>query len=305
MALATAAGPVWRKRMQDLSRQAGLAHPPLFAPLLFAVAAQIEAITPREFANDGTRIRKNVGELRRALGTDSVVCCVPSGIEAEALGVPHEASGWPPRASGSLRAPLPAEPDAAAIAASPRVAATREAVRQWQADTSQPVIVAALTGPATLLGELRAAGAVVDDALGYQIVGGSLAVLARLYAEAGVQVVQLCEVAPPPAADTELWKGALATVGNVARFHRVAPLLTVAESSPSAWPAQLVACAGDGQSAPPAARPHGRAWPADPATWATCALELGAARIIATPREVAPDHDVATLRSIVRSLLGG
>lgn len=299
---ATAQGPTWRKRMQDLARQAGVAHPPLFAPLLFGVAAQIEAVSPQAMATDGTRIRKNVAELRRALGTDTVVCTVPSGIEAEALGVPHALDVWPPRPSGPLTAALPAEPDAARLASAARVVATLEAVKQWQADTSQPVVLAALTGPATLLAQLRAAGAALDDEAGYLLVGGTLAALGRLYAEAGVHVLQLCETAAPAAAAVDAWKGALGTIGNVARFHRVPPLLTVAADGAISWPMQVVAAPRADQGSPPPLKPHGRAWSSTPTDWSAAAGSAGAERIVLTPSEVLATHDVASLRSLVLAL---
>ena len=298
---ATTQGPIWRKRMLDLARQAGVAHPPLFAPLLFAVAAQIEAIPPQDMALDGTRIRKNVSELRRALGTHVVVCTVPGGAEAEALGVPHNRDTWPPRATGPLAAALATEPDASRLANSPRLGATLEAVKQWQADASQPVVLAALTGPATLVSQLRAAGGALDDEAGYLLAGGTLAALARLYAEAGVHVLQLCEAAAPDDSAVDAWKGALGTIGNVARFHRVPPLLTIAAPSTTPWPMQVVAAPGTGQGAPPP-KPHGRAWSPEPSTWSEAARSVGAERIVLTSAEVSATHDVAGLRSLVLGL---
>ena len=95
----------WRQRMQDLSRNSGRAHPPLFAPLIFAVAAQIEALEPQKMAQNGTKLRKNILGLCRALRLDTVTCSAPSGMEAEALGVGMDGSDWPPKPVGALVRP--------------------------------------------------------------------------------------------------------------------------------------------------------------------------------------------------------
>jgi len=277
---------MWRKRMQDLSRAVGKPHVPLFAPLLFGVAAQIEAIDPEAMARDATRLRKNVGELRRMLGTDAVVCAVPSSAEAAALG----------RAVGEI--------DVDRLAAEERVAASLEAVRQWQADSSDPVIVAALSGPATVLSQLRAAGIDVDDEAGFDFVGRGLAALARLYAEAGVHVLQLHETVAPQEAQVDAWKGALGTAGNVARFHRMAPLLVMDVANPPPWPAQAIACPTLAQHAGAMPRPHGRAWSAHPAEWPTLPGEGASERLVTTVTEVPPAIDIAILLAEVRRARG-
>lgn len=295
-------GAAWRKRMQDLSRNAGRPHSPLFAPLLFGVAAQIESIAPAAMAHDGTRLRKNVGELQRALGMDAVVCSVPSAMEVEALGVPVD-DAWPPRPAGVLSAALAEEIDAARLAALPRVGASLDAVRQWQADASAPVIVAALTGPHTFLGQLRDAGAALGNDAGYDFVGRVLAAFARLYAEAGVHVLQWHETALPDEAGVELWKGALGTAGNVARFHRVPPLLVVESAAAElSWPAQAVACPTHAQHAGAMPRAHGRAWPADATQWPALPGDAASERIVTTTAEVRAD--IAVLVEQVKRVRG-
>lgn len=277
---------MWRKRMQDLSRAVGRPHAPLFAPMLFGVAAQIEAIAPEAMALDATRLRKNVGELRRMLGTDALFCCVPGAAEVELA--------------------RSAADDAAAIDCQrqPRIAVALEAVQQWQADAGEPVIVAALSGPATVVRALRDSGSADGDEALFEQAGRALAALARAFCEAGVQLLQWCEAGAPGEGQLEFWKGALGTAGNVARFHRAAPLLVVDGPLSAAWPAQAVPCPTIEQHPGTMARPHGRAWPADPARWPALPGEEASERVVLTVREVPAATDIATLLADVRRVQG-
>lgn len=300
----TVTGATWRKRMQDLSRNVGRPHAPLFAPLAFGVAAQIEAIPVAQMAADATRLRKNLTELRRVLGLNAVVCAVPSAMELESLGA-DVSDDWPPR----VVAPptnFGGDVDAAAVAASPRLAASLEVVRQLAAaDTSEPVLVVALCGPASLMAQLRSVGADMDAEAGYEYAGRLLATLARLYAEAGAHVLQWHETTLPADSEIDAWKGALGTAGNVARFHRIPPVLVVdVEEAVAAWPAQAVACPTPVQHPGAMPRAHGRAWTADPANWSLLPGDNASERLITTSAELATDTPIAALKSQVEKAHG-
>jgi acetophenone carboxylase len=270
--------------MQDLSRSVGKPHAPLFAPLLFGVSAQIESIAPEAMARDATRLRKNVGELRRVLGLDAVYCVAPGEAEARAIG------------------PVGAEVSTETVARDENIAASLEAVRQWQADASAPVIVAALHGPMILLKKLRAAGCDASDEASLQHIGRGLAAIVRAFAEAGVHAVQLHDEAPGSEVLVELWKGALGTAGNVARFHRVPPLLVVGGATINGWPAQAIPCPTREQHAGALSRPHGRAWSAEPDQWSRLPGEAAAERIVTTVAEVRGDIEIGALLANVRRI---
>ena len=277
---------MWRKRMQDLSRALGKPHPPLLAPMLFGVAAAIESITPDAMAHDGTRLRKNVGELRRMLGTDTLYCSVPSRADAEVV-----------RASRHTDV-------ASAILAHPRLAASLDAARQWQPDPAEPIVVAALTGPATLVHQLRQEGLDGDDETLFDEVGSALAAVTRTFCEAGVHVLQWHESVAPEEGQVDFWKGALGTAGNVARFHRAVPLLVVDGPWASPWPAQAVPAPTPAQHAGTMAKPHGRAWSADPREWPSLPGEGATERIVTTTGEVPADVEIAALIDAVRRVKG-
>ncbi len=275
---------MWRKRMQDLSRSAGKPHAPLFAPLLFGVAAQIESITPEAMVRDATRLRKNVGELRRVLGLDVVHCMAPGEAESHAIG------------------PVGSEVGPEIVVRHEKIAASLEAVRQWQADASEPVIIAAMHGPAMLLKRSRAEGCDASDEASLQHIGRGLAAIVRALAEAGVHVVQFHDEVPRSEETVELWKGALGTAGNVARFHRVPPMLVIGGAAIGHWPAQAIPCPTDEQHPSALSRPHGRAWPAEPGQWPRLPGEAAAERIVTTVAEVRGDIEIGALLADVRRI---
>ncbi len=290
-------GAVWRKRMQDFARHAGRPHAPLFAPLAFAVAAQIEAIDVGRMTLEGTRLRRNVLELQRVLRTDAVFCAAPSAMEIEALGASVDCGSWPPRPVGSIPdSPGETGIDPRKLAASPRVAASLDAARQLASEASEPVIVAAFTGPATLVGELRSAGSALDEDEIWDFAGRLLAAFGRLYAEAGVNVLQWHERSLPDPSSEDLWKAALGTIGNVARFHRVPPLLVVEATSSLAWPVQVLPCPTWQQHPAPVARAHARGWAPDPAAWPVLPAEGSGERSITTTSEIEPTLAIADLK---------
>ena len=231
----------------------------------------------------------------------AVFCAAPSLIELEALGVPVNAQVWPPQAvPGAAFDLAAANLEPAALLASPRFAASVDVVRQFAADSSEPVIAVALTGPATLEAQLRSLNAAGDDETLYEFIGRLLAVMLRMYAEAGAQLIQLHEAQLPSEAE-EHWKGALGTAGNVARFHRIPPLLVYSEDIVAPlWPMQAVpAIAAD----KPPPRAHAHAWTSDPARWESLPNGQKNERVVTTSTEVPADFPLAELLGHVKRVL--
>ena len=283
----------WRKHMKDLARNPAKLHPPVFAPLLMACAAQIDAATVTEMVNDGTQIRKNLSGLGRMLCLNAIACSVPSGLEAEALGATLDYSQWPPTI---ISAPDPAGiNDISSQTHSRRLEASLDATRQLVSGAPDgPLLLAALTGPATLMEQMRAGNPdMPEDAL-YELVGQALAFIARSYAEAGINVVQVHETANT-AINNPHWKGALRTIANIARFHRVPFIVALADNSQALTAAPLLAA-----TPAPEADTYGQLFDADPAQWpSNWSPET---RWISTAGDAPANFDLARLMQIVQAL---
>jgi acetophenone carboxylase len=284
--------PPWRRRLAEVGRGIGKPHAPLFAPLLYGVSAQIEALPPGEVVADPTRLGKCLVELRRAVGVAPFVVAAPSAMEAEALGAVVDHDLWPPKIIA------PAAPDVieqvefediwlrsealgASLETCKRLAATQQ---------GEPVLLAALTGPASLLAELL--GNDVAGAAGWEFAGRALSVLSRQFAQSGVSALLLCERVLP--ADVAAWSAALNTIANIARFHRIPALLAFDGVAPMEWPGATIACPPPDQESTHAA-PHGLAASHDPSDWAALVGATGSARIIVTARDVDSETSIESL----------
>ncbi|MCC7413115.1 MAG: hypothetical protein IT495_15980 [Gammaproteobacteria bacterium] len=294
----------WRRRLSELGRGAGKPHPPLFAPLLYSVAAQIEALAPAALITDPTKLTKGLGELRRALGTTAITTAAPAAMEAEALGATVDRSAWPAR----IRAAAPADVTAVADfdglwSRSPALDAALETTRRLHAASADDVLIAMLTGPRRLCTELFGAGGDVAAADALEFAGRALAALADQFVRAGAAAIALLDDRCADGA-FEYWDDALGTIGNVARFHRVPALLVVAaDGTAGDWPAGLVPCPDAAGVADLAPRACGLALAPDPGAW-TGLRVADHVRIVLTAGEVAPDTPVATLRDAVEQAQG-
>lgn len=293
----------WRRRLSELGRGIGKPHAPLFAPLLYGVASQIEALPPAEVTADPTRLGKCLTELRRATGTAPFVVAAPTSMEAEALGAMVDRDVWPPRVTGAASENVieRSEFGLDAWSASEALAASLETCKRLsttQAD--EPVLLAALTGPASLLSELLG-DASTPSAAAFEFAGRALSALSREFAQSGASAILLCERVPP--ADVAAWTSALNTIANIARFHRIPALLAFdAGLSPSEWPSSTVACPSiERESA--IEKPHGLVVSCDLSTWAELPGATGAARAVFTARDVDAEASIESLADACEAAL--
>lgn len=283
----------WRRRLSELGRGVGKPHAPLFSPLLYGVAAQIEALPPADVTADPTRLGKCLVELRRVLGTASFIVSAPTAMEAEALGATVDREVWPPKIVDvapqdviALTSFDEVWPRSEALAASLEITQ-----RLAKTLTGEPVILAALTGPASLLAELLGEDASPGpDA--YEFVGRALSALSRQFAQSGASALLICERRLP--SDLVGWNAALATIANIARFHRIPALLAFDDVVPAEWPAATLACPAPEYEAA-MQKPHGLTVSRDPQSWAGLVGNTGSARAVFTAREVAADFSIEAL----------
>jgi hypothetical protein len=231
--------PTPRARARLLARS-GRAQPGLFAPLVLAQAAEIEALPLEAFLTDPTKLAKGLTALHQALGTDAITVFGAADLQAtDALD--------------------------AAVEATARLATTAP---------GGPVLVAALRGPATVaqhaapgvLADPKEVGAVLED-----VGTGILAGLKR-FLEAGVNLVVVVEDAVPPPDTRDAWRSAVTPLVNVARFHQAAPVMVVRDATTDALasvPPSVGLCGPEGTAITgPANRVRGLTLPAEPKEWA-------------------------------------
>jgi uroporphyrinogen-III decarboxylase len=274
-----------RARVRLLARS-GRAQPGLFAPLVLAQAAEIEALPLREFLGNPTKLAKGLTALHQALATDAVVTAGADGLLAEAAGAELDWSTYPPvvvshpGAGGTLPAEM-----AEQAATHPRVEAAVEATARLATTLpGDPALVAAITGPATLAAQLGGEWFVGAAAEGsphvepfMEAVGQVALTVTKRFLEAGANLVVLVEEQAPPEAVHEAWRSAVTPVANVTRFHQGAPVMVFESEAPGdcgSAPPTIGVCAAPGVAIPgPPVRLRGVALPPEPKEWTAPAGE--------------------------------
>lgn len=225
-----------RARARLLAR-GGRAQPGLFAPLVLAQAAEIEALAVDAFLTDPTKLAKGLTALHQALGTDAITVF---------------GGDW---SDGTANA---------AVEATARLATTA---------AGEPVLVAALTGPATMA-EQAEPGSLADEgaAAVLEDVGARLLGVLKQFLEAGVNLVVVVEEALPPPAVLEAWRSVVTPLVNVTRFHQAAPVMIVRHATADGLagvPPSIGLCGPEGTTiAGPANRVRGVTLAAEPKGWA-------------------------------------
>lgn len=217
-------------KVHSIARLGEQAPVRVFAPIAYAVAAQIESWPLAEFLAEPTRLVKGLSALQQTLGTDVIFCAASAAIESEALGAGLDWSAYPPRVmAGSASGKTLPEDPSESLTQGARLAASVEAARRMTATLrGTPALGVALTGVATLAAELCSAGFVLpsglpDDDDGWlEYAGRVLLAAAKACMLAGVSLVLLLEHELPPQSQRShaAWLAAMKPLANLANFHK-------------------------------------------------------------------------------------
>jgi hypothetical protein len=259
--------------------RSGKAQPGLFAPLVLAQAAEIEAIDLGRFLHDPTKLAKGLTALNEALTLDGITTTAADGLLAEAAGAELDWEAYPPAVTGgpARGGSLPQDVAERAVV-HPRVTAAAEATaRLAAAAPGEPALVAALTGPYTLARQLGGDwfdGVALSghESLGpfIEAAGAIVLEVAKLFLETGTNLMLLVENAPPPVPAHEAWRSVLTPVVNVTRFRQAVPVVVISDPAAdlSGVPASVGLCAHAGTAlAGPANRLKGVALSVNPKEW--------------------------------------
>ncbi len=299
---------------------------PLFAPLACAVAATVEALDVRGFLRNTTKMTKGLQALSEAIESDAIVCCCPSAMEAEAVGAILDWSTYPPRVvdppdlmfprsgASSKWEELVEEGVERMLLKAPRIEAAIETIRRL--GITKPggrALIAALTGPATLAGQLVGASfwegidAEQGNCVAALEASGRIAIeFARLVSEAGADAVILVEERLPRAGGSgvEEWRSVVIPAAKVVRFYRVLPMVLVKELTDehrSGWGDDpldgALICLRDGRKEVGSmVRPYATALPVAASAW-VLESDFDPGCFVTTAGEISPTEKIPDLRS--------
>lgn len=202
---------------------------PLFIPLLFSVAAKIEAIPLQTFLADPTKLANTITTVYRHLHPDGVIAYFDQTLEAEALGCRLTWDSTGPAVAGTLDA-LPAM-NQTALENAGRIPVALEVVRRLHTMLrDDPAIVVGLNGPLHLgrltLGDEfldRLVGGDDDAMMMLEQLAATTLHFTRALCQAGVDIIMFTE---QPVPDTVLddWQWEVEAIWNIIRFHEALPV---------------------------------------------------------------------------------
>lgn len=283
-------------RVRQLTRRRSI-DTPLFVPLVYALAAKVEGVSPEELVAEAGLLTRSLSALHAALGTDGIVCTVDAGLIAEACGSQLDWSSYPPtvRSAPSREALVPEQVEE--VLDHPRFGVALEATHRLSISQPDAAQVAALPGPLALVDQLVGHRSVADHTPIGEFIAQLLVGATRRFCEQGSHVIIVSEDDPGPE-PPDVWEDSLTTVARVARFHQALPVLLVAGH---------VQPLGD--FAPPAGGERDgpvEALPADPDRWSRAGGHGGA--LVVTAAEVPPTWEIPEVRDACRRVtaaLGG
>ncbi len=272
-----------RRRLRSFIKRNKLPETPLFVPLVYAAAAQIDAVERGGFLRDPTQLSKGLSALHQALESDGVVTFSDAGTIAQALGARVEEGDYPPRILAHASEVSIHESIVSSVLGHVRLAAGLETTgRLLQTLHGDPILSVVLPGPVRLADDAYGAHSTQELEASTHI----LVAVCRAFGEAGTQLFVLEEAA---IVDTAAWETALRPVINVIRFYQGLPVL--AGNPQTAAPAGALPCVTAGADSDAACA---RLLSRIPAQWGQSNLPCV---LLITDGEIVADVDIGALRS--------
>jgi uroporphyrinogen decarboxylase len=204
-----------------------------FIPWIGRFAAQLEQIDTEEMLSDAGALSRALINAQKLFGYDAVATPLDPSLEAEACGCPIEWGGpsdMPTVTGGPLADP--ANLDTNGFEKRGRVPVVLEAVRRINAIRGKEVaVIGVVTGPLTLARHLRGGGFLSDapaEATKTIAISGGVALkLARLYCEAGADVIAIADetLGQIEPAQCQLVAPPLRSIWNVVHFYNARSIL--------------------------------------------------------------------------------
>jgi hypothetical protein len=207
----------------------------LFMPLIFALAAKLEDVSPSNFVVNPTKIANSLVAVYQRLRPDGVTCYFDLFLIAEALGCRLDWSTSPTtfeRPSREAALQMLRQPPGEAKQHG-RLPVALEVVHRVQGTLrAGPALVVGLPGPLRVLQQLlgqdvlRELAEGEDDALeGFETLVEIALSIARTFCLAGTHLLYFDELDVPPAF-LPSWESAMVALWKTVRFHGALPVLS-------------------------------------------------------------------------------
>lgn len=197
---------------------------PLFLPIVFALGAKVENLPLGDFMSNATKIANGLRRIKAILHSDGVTCYFDPTLEARAAALlarqsPRETPTWD------------------GLGHRQQIEVAIDVIRRLRVLAADDlVLVATVTGPLTLGGQLAAGGGSTAAAPSpatdlVELAADVTRLIASKYVEAGVDAVFIVEN-PAGALSAESlarWAACLTSVCNVIRFYEALPVLLLTE----------------------------------------------------------------------------
>jgi uroporphyrinogen decarboxylase-like protein len=236
----------------------------LFMPLIFALAAKLEDVSPSNFVVNPTKIANSLVAVYQRLRPDGVTCYFDLFLIAEVLGCRLDWSTSPPtfeRPAREAALKMLRQPPGEAKQHG-RLPVALEVVHRLQGTLhTGPALVVGLPGPLRVLQQLlgqdvlRELAEGEDDALeSFETLIELVLSIARTFCLAGTHLLYFDELDVPPAF-LPSWESAMVALWKTVRFHGALPVLSTPQplqiEDRAHAPLLCLKPASDEQSSPP------------------------------------------------------